>query len=112
MSQNGKGSKPRPTDLKKYQENFEDVFREKLGDKKFKSLQDTIMIETAASEKRQKRKVKIIKEYTDQNGIEMVIVNINDSLTNKVIDKRLLQALEHDVVNKDAVTTIDTQSDQ
>lgn len=112
MSQNGKGSKPRKMNLEKFQKNFEDVFRDKVGEEAFKSLQDTIAIETAASENRQKRKVKIVKEYTDQNGVEMVIVNINNSLTNRVIDKRLLQTLEHDVVNKDTMSIAEDRADQ
>lgn len=29
MSQNGKGDKPRPVDIKKYTENYERIFRKK-----------------------------------------------------------------------------------
>lgn len=99
MSSNGKGDKTRPGDLKKYQKNFEKVFGKKLSKSRIKSLENVIAVETAASEARQKRKIKIIKEYTDSNNVEMVIININDSFTNKVIPKNMLKVMEHDLVN-------------
>lgn len=96
---NGKGDKQRPGDLKKYQKNFEKVFGKKINKQDIKKLENIIAIETEASEQRQKRKIKIIKEYTDHNGVDMVIVNINDAMTNKVIDRRILHTLEHDIVS-------------
>ena len=96
---NGKGSKQRPTDIKKYTKNFEQVFGKKFNKVDMKALNNIIAIESKSSEVRQKRKIKVIKEYTDHNGTEMVIVNINDALTNKVIDKRVLLTLEHELVS-------------
>jgi len=98
----GKGSKQRPTDLKKFGKNYEKAFGEKLNKVDIDRLSGAIKMESKSSEIRQKRKVKLVKEYVDQNGVEMVIVNINDSFTNKVITRSVYNTLERDLTNDDA----------
>lgn len=100
---NGKGSKPRPTDLKKFSKNYEKAFGKKLSKAEIDEMTGVIKIETEASNRRQERRVKVIKEYTDENGIDMVIININDSLTNKTIPKQVLQTMDRELVNKDNI---------
>ena len=98
----GKGSKQRPTDLKKFGKNYEKAFGTKPTKAEIDRVTGAIKLETISSEVRQKRKVKLIKEYVDQNGVEMVIVNINDALTNKVITKGVYNTLNRDNTNEDA----------
>jgi len=98
---NGKGSKQRPTDLKKYGKNYKKVFDKKTNNAQVDEMTGVIKIETEASGRRQERKVKVIKEYTDENGTDMVIININDSFTNKIIPKQLLQTMDREIINQD-----------
>lgn len=98
---NGKGSKQRPTNHAKYGKNYEKVFRKSINNAHVDDMTGVIKIETEASGRRQERKVKIVKEYTDQNGVDMVIVNINDSFTNKTIPKQLLQTMDRELINQD-----------
>jgi len=108
MSSNGKGSKQRPTNLKKFRKNFDKAFKK---DKKDILAQADINInpDTGAitvknkdgSIQRREKKIVVKREYVDQNGIEMCIVNIDDALTNKIMSKKMLQALEHNVVNEE-----------
>jgi len=109
---NGKGDKQRPTDLKKYRKNFDKAFRKAKKEANVKDSidvninQDTGAIELKSSSgvTHRERKIKVIKEYTDLNKIEMVIVNIDDSLTNKVMTKRQLKTLQHELVNEEPQT--------
>lgn len=105
---NGKGSKQRPTDMKKYGKNYDKAFKKKLK----KTAQeanvnidpDTGAISVTNKEgtiKTKERKIIIKREYTDQNGIEMCIVNIDDAMTNKTMSKKMLRALEHGIVNEE-----------
>jgi predicted HAD superfamily phosphohydrolase len=110
---NGKGDKPRPTNLKKYRKNFDIAFNKAKRVAKVKdSIDVSINQDTGAIELKsnsgvthRERKIKVIKEYTDQNGIDMVIVNIDDSLTNKTMTKNQLKTLQHELVNEETVTT-------
>lgn len=108
---NGKGDKQRPTDLKRYRKNFDKAFKKV---KKKANVKDSIDVninqETGAIELKSssgvqhtEKKIRVIKEYTDMNDIPMVIVNINDSLTNKVMPKKQLKALQHELVNEEPV---------
>jgi len=103
---NGKGSKQRPTNIKKYGKNYDKAFKKKIK----KAAQEanvnidpdtgTITVSNKAGTiKTKERKIVIKREYTDQNGIEMCIVNIDDAMTNKTMEKRMLKALEHGIVN-------------
>ena len=103
---NGKGSRPRPTNLKQYQKNYDKVFPVKNDIETQAALDKVtgaIKLETKSSEIRQDRKVRVIKEYVDNNGVDMVIVNINDAFTNKTIPRRVLDSLEREIVNDDYV---------
>ena len=96
----GKGSKQRPTDLDKFRKNFEKVFSENPDlDVELDELSGAIKIESKASAARQERKVTLIKEWTDNNGVEMVVINIDDALTNKVIPKNLYRTMLRDPVS-------------
>lgn len=105
---NGKGSKQRPTNMKKYGKNYDKAFKKKLK----KAAQeanvnidpDTGAISVTNKEgtiKTKERKIVVKREYTDQNGIEMCIVNIDDAMTNKTMSKKMLRALEHGIVNEE-----------
>ena len=105
---NGKGSKQRPTNMKKYGKNYDKAFRKKLK----KTAQeanvnidpDTGAISVTNKEgtiKTKERKIIVKREYVDQNGIEMCIVNIDDAMTNKTMTKKMLRALEHGIVNEE-----------
>lgn len=108
---NGKGDKPRPTDLKKFRKNFEKAFSKKKNNKKVRDSidvnidQDTgaIQLKSSSGVEHTEKKINIIKEYTDNNGIKMVIVNINDSMTNKVMTSRQLKTLQHELVNEEPI---------
>lgn len=103
---NGKGSKQRPTNIKKYGKNYDKAFKKKIK----KAAQEAnvnidpdtgaiTVSNKAGTIKTKERKIVIKREYTDQNGIEMCIVNIDDAMTNKTMEKRMLKALEHGIVN-------------
>lgn len=97
-----KGSKPRPTDLKKYGENYEHAFKDKLNEVDVTiNQQGAIEIRNSDGEITKEKKIRIIKEYVDQNGIEMVIVNVNDALSNRTMTKNKLRALQHEIVNQE-----------
>lgn len=102
---NGKGSTPRPVDIDKYQENYEKIYGKKMTKAEVDAMTGVIKLETQASNVRQERKVKIIKEYIDENGIEMIIININNSFTNKTIPKQVYLTMERELVNKDTIDT-------
>lgn len=109
---NGKGSRPRPANLKQYQKNYDKVFPVKNDIETQAALDKVtgaIKLETKSSEIRQDRKVRVIKEYVDNNGVDMVIVNINDAFTNKTIPKRVLDSLEREIVNDDYVPVESTE---
>ena len=103
---NGKGSKQRPTNIKKYGKNYDKAFKKKLK-KAAQEANVNIDPDTGAISvvnkdgtiKTKERKIVIKREYTDQNGVEMCIVNIDDALTNKIMSKKMLKALEHGIVN-------------
>lgn len=103
---NGKGSKQRPTDLKKFGKNYDKAFKKKLK-KAAQEANVNIDPDTGAISvvnkdgtiKTKERKIIVKREYVDQNGIEMCIVNIDDAMTNKTMSKRMLKALEHGIVN-------------
>lgn len=105
---NGKGSKQRPTDIKKYGKNYDKAFKKKLK-KAAQEANVNIDPDTGAISvtnktgtiKTKERKIVIKREYTDQNGTEMCIVNIDDAMTNKTISKKMLRALEHGIVNEE-----------
>lgn len=105
---NGKGSKQRPTDLKKYSKNYDKAFKKKIK-KAAQEANVNIDPDTGAISvtnkdgtiKTRERKIVIKREYVDQNGIEMCIVNIDDAMTNKTMTKRMLKALEHGIVNEE-----------
>jgi len=95
---NGKGDKNRVSNHKSYRKNFDEVFdKEKFT----KDLTKMIEQEQKLSSKRQSKKIKIIKEYTDQNGIKMAVININDNLTNTIVTKRQLDGMNRELINKD-----------
>ena len=104
----GKGSKQRPTNMKKYGKNYDKAFKKKIK-KAAQEANVNIDPDTGAitvsnksgTIKTKERKIVIKREYIDQNGIEMCIVNIDDSMTNKTMSKRMLKALEHGIVNED-----------
>lgn len=96
-----KGSKPRPTDLKKYTENWENVFSGAGEIDVRVNDNGAIEIKNSSGESTTEKKYRIIKEYVDQNGIEMVIVNVDDALSNKTMPKIKLRALQHEVVNQE-----------
>tara|TARA_R110001632_G_scaffold184128_2_gene304226 strand:+ start:2604 stop:3023 length:420 start_codon:yes stop_codon:yes gene_type:complete len=98
---NGKGNKPRPTDLKKFRKNYENAFGKGITKAEIDKMSGVIKLESISSEVRQKRKIKVIKEYTDQNGVDMVIININGATANKVVTKNIYKTLEHDIVDTD-----------
>lgn len=93
---NGKGSKQRPVDIDKFRKNYDNVFGKGKLKVDVDKLTNAIKLETISHETRSKRKVKVIKEYTDSNGVEMIIININDSLTNRIIPKALYTTLERE----------------
>ena len=105
---NGKGSKQRPTDMKKYHKNYEKVF-----DKDIKNIADEANVNIdpdsgaisisnkGGTIKTRERKIVVKREYVDHNGIEMCIVNIDDALTNRIITKRQLKVLQHGIVNEE-----------
>jgi len=101
-----KGSKQRPTDLKKYTENFEKVFNKNTMSGMDIHINEAgaIEINNASGESTRERKIRVIKEYTDQNGIEMVIVNVDDALSNKTMTKNKLRALKHEIINQQKET--------
>jgi hypothetical protein len=105
---NGKGSKQRPTNIKKYGKNYDKAFKKKIK----KTAQEanvnidpdtgTISVSNKAGTiKTKERKIVVKREYTDQNGIEMCIVNIDDAMTNKTMSKKMVKALEHGIVNEE-----------
>lgn len=106
---NGKGDKQRPTDLKKYRKNYDEAFdKTKVADNIAQSIDVNIDEQTGAIQIRnndgietRERKIRIIKEYTDLNNIDMVIVNIDDAMTNKVMTKRQLKTLQHELINEE-----------
>lgn len=106
---NGKGDKQRPTNLKKFGKNYDKAFdKNKLIDNVAKSIDvdfdnntGAIKIRNSDGIETREKKIKIIKEYVDINNIEMVIVNVDDSLTNKVMTKRQLKTLRHEVINEE-----------
>lgn len=106
---NGKGDKQRPTDLKKFGKNYDKAFdKNNIIDNVTKSIDVDFDNETGAIKIRnsdgietREKKINIIKEYVDNNNVEMVIVNIDDSLTNKVMTKRQLKTIRHEVVNEE-----------
>ena len=117
---NGKGSKQRPTDIKKYRKNYDKVFK-KSKDKLAKKVADEANVhidpESGAINISNKggtistreKKIVIKREFVDQNGVEMVIVNIDDALTNTTMSKRQLKVIQHEIVNEqhpDAVKAV------
>lgn len=105
---NGKGSKQRPTNGKKYRKNYDKAFKKKLK-KVSKEVDVNIDPDTGTisignkdgSSKRVEHQIVVKREYVDQNGIEMCIVNIDGGLTNKTMTKKMLHALEHGIVNEE-----------
>jgi prenyltransferase beta subunit len=105
---NGKGSKQRPTNMKKYGKNYDKAFKKELK-KTAQEANVNIDPDTGAISvtnkdgtiKTKERKIIVKREYVDQNGIEMCIVNIDDAMTNKTMTKKMLRALEHSIVNEE-----------
>lgn len=95
----GKGSKQRPTDLTKFRKNFEKVFNDPKVKMELDELSGAIKLETKASEARQEQEIKLIKEWTDNNGVEMVVINIDNALTNKIVPKNVYRMLLRDPVS-------------
>ena len=95
----GKGSKQRPANLKKFRKNFEKVFNDPKVKAELDELSGAIKIESKASEARQEREIKLIKEWTDHNGVEMVVINIDNALTNKIIPKNVYRTMLRDPVS-------------
>lgn len=105
---NGKGSKQRPTDMKKYHKNYEKAFNKnvkKIADEANVNIDPDSGAITISNKggtiKTRERKIIVKREYVDQNGIEMCIVNIDDALTNKTITKRQLKVLQHGIINEE-----------
>ena len=97
-----KGSKQRPTDLKKYGKNWDNVFNDSQEQVDVKiNDQGAIEIKNTSGEQTKERKIRVVKEYTDQNGIEMVIVNVDDALSNRTMTKSKLRALQHEIINQE-----------
>ena len=101
MTANGKGDNPRPINGDKYRKNYDNImFKPAEVEHNVNFNKGAIEIETKSSERRQQRDIKIIKEYIDRNGVEMVIVNIDGSFSNKTITKNTYKILVHDVVDE------------
>ena len=108
MSTNGKGSKQRPTNHKKYRKNYDKAFKKNIK-KAAQEANINIDPETGVISvanktgtiKTREKKIIIKREWVDQNGIEMCMVNIDDALTNKIMSKKMLKALEHGIVNEE-----------
>jgi hypothetical protein len=106
---NGKGDKQRPTNLEKFGKNYDKAFdKNEVIDNITKSIDvdfdnDTgaIKIRNSDGIETREKKINVIKEYVDINNVEMVIVNIDDSLTNKVMTKRQLKTLRHELINEE-----------
>ena len=95
---NGKGDRSRVTNHDQFRKNFDKVFdKEKFTEDLTKMIEQ----EQKLSSKRQNKKIKIVKEYTDRNGIKMAVININDSLTNTIVTKRQLDGMNREIVNED-----------
>lgn len=101
MTTNGKGDKPRPVNGDRYRKNYDKImFKPKDIEHNVNFNKGAIEIETKSSEKRQQRDIKIVKEYTDSNGIEMMVINIDGSFANKTVTKNTYKILVHDVVDE------------
>lgn len=108
---NGKGDKQRPTNLKKFRKNYDKVFMKNKPTKESVSSIDVnidestgaIKIRNSEGIETKERKIRVIKEYTDLNNVSMVIVNIDDALTNKVMTMRQLKTLQHELVNEEPI---------
>lgn len=110
---NGKGDKQRPTNMKKFGKNYDKAFNKddiindvtKSIDVDFDSDTGAIKIRNSDGIETREKKINVIKEYVDINNVEMVIVNIDDSLTNKVMTKRQLKTLRHEIINEEVHET-------
>lgn len=100
-----KGSRNRVKDIKRYNDNYKKIFNKDLPEnitvERAKELNIILDDEQKLSRVRSEKKIAVKKEYTDRNGIDMVVVNINDAMTNTIMTARELKALQHECVNEE-----------
>lgn len=100
-----KGSRNRVKDIKKFNENYKKIFNKDLPKdisvERAEELNIILDDEQKLSRVRSEKKITVKKEYIDKNGIDMVVVNINDAMTNTIMSARELKALQHECVNEE-----------
>jgi len=106
-----KGSRNRVDNIEKYTENYKKIFGKTppkdLSIERAEQLDIILDDEQKLSRQRTEKKIIVKKEYTDRNGVDMVVVNINDSMTNTIMTARELKALRHENINDEYVSVED-----
>ena len=102
----GKGDKPRPTNLEKYRENFDKIFNNPEMEECMEEMLrrpgiEEMIKEEAGLIKKNQRRIKIVKTYVDINNVKRLVVNINDSLTNRVLTEAQYLSLTHECNRED-----------